>query len=378
MTPRLLLLNGLAILAVVIHHAAHTAPLPMFWWTFRYSPDAAVPNYDQFGTVTYYVLIAIMKLTFFAVPSFLFVSGFFISFISRGHHSTLSWKTIRVRIVQLLVPYLVWSLATFFINWLQSCLDDCTVNSLGQYIIILLTGRAQVPYWYFVLICQFYLLSPFIVALAKTHLRLLLLLTALAQVCGIMVIYLGLFVYVPPIAYVIFDGRLFPRDVIYFVFGIVAGLHLPVLKQWLARFKWFLLAVLIISAILSLIEAELIYRITGGGYNYLSHIRGGYTTVPMTLHIFMVILCFLAFENFNYPFSKTLYQLGPKSYGIYLLHMIVMQPTPKIFYHLTPWLLAYQTLYQPALIAISLGIPLLFMTLVAKSRMRGTYRYLFG
>ena len=378
MTRRLLLLNGLAILAVVCNHAAHTAPLAMFWWTFRYSPGTAVPNYDQFGTVTYYVLIAIMKLTLFAVPSFLFVSGFFVSFVSRGHQAKLSWKWVWVRIVGLLVPYLIWSIATFFINWLQSCLDNCAVNSLGHYIIVLLTGRAQDAYWYVVLICQFYLLSPLLVALAKTRLRLLLLIAVLAQVSGLIVVYLGLFVNLPDIAYVVFYGRLFPRDLIYFVFGIVAGFHLTVLQRWLARYRRFLLVVLVISAILSLIEAELIYRILGGGYDYLKHVSVGYLTVPMTLYIFMFILCFLAFDSVKYPFSKSLYELGPKSYGIYLLHPIVLQITSKIFYHLAPWLLRYQILYQPALITISLGIPLLLMTLVAKSRMRGIYRYLFG
>jgi surface polysaccharide O-acyltransferase-like enzyme len=378
MTRRLLLLNGLAILAVILNHAAHTAPLPMYWWTFRYSPGTAVPNYDQFGTVTYYVLIAAIKLTYFAVPSFLFVSGFFVSFIARGHQSALNLKTIGTTIARLLGPYLIWSLSTIFIHWLQSCLQDCTANSPNHYVKMLLTGEAHDAYWYVLLITQCYLLSPLLVALAKTHLRLLLLITALAHGVAIIVIYLGLFTDLPIIANVIIDGRFFLRDVIYFVFGIAAGFHLATLKQWLARFKWFLLVALAISAILSIVEAEFIYRILGGGYNYMTHIYGGNTTAPMTLYIFMFILCFLAFDNVNYPFSTALDQLGAKSYGIYLLHPFFIQLMPKIFYRIAPWLLAYQILYQPALVAVSLGIPFLFMTLVAKSRMRFMYRYLFG
>ena len=378
MTRRLLLLNGLAILAVVIQHAAHTFPLPMFWWTFRYIPGSVVPNYDQFGSVTYYVLIAIIKLSFVAVPSFLFVSGYFVSVVSRGHQAKVSWKWVRATILRLLVPYLIWSLATFLIDWLQSCLDVCTANSLGQYIIILLTGRAHAAYWYVLLVCQLYLLSPLLVILAKTRLRLLLIITILVHVCVLTVSYLKIFVNVP-IANFVFNDTLFFRDMIYFVFGIVAGLHLTVLKQWLARFKRFLLVALVISAILTLVEAEFLYRISGGGLNYLKHTLGGYFTVPMTMYIFMVILCFLAFDNVNYPFSKILFQqIGPKSYGIYLLHPFFIQFVPKIFYHLAPWLLAHQILYQPALITISLGIPILFMTLVEKSRMRSAYRYLFG
>ena len=148
----MLLLNGLAILAVVSNHAAHTGPLTMFWWTFRYIPGSVVPNYDQFGSVTYYALIAVIKLSSFAVPAFLFVSGYFVSVVSRGHQATVSWKWVRAAILHLLVPYLIWSLATFFINWFQSCLDECVVYSLDQYIKALLTGGAQNAYWYVLLI----------------------------------------------------------------------------------------------------------------------------------------------------------------------------------------------------------------------------------
>lgn len=377
MTRRLLLLNGFAILAVVCNHAAQQAFIAMFWWTHRYNPNTLIPNYDQFGTLTYYILIAILKLTFFAVPTFLFVSGFFISYTSRGQNS-LSWKMVLVRVANLLVPYVIWSLIIFFIDWLQSCFQDCKLSPFSLYLVKLGSGGASGSYWYIVLICQYFLLAPLLVSLAKTRLRLLLLLAILAQLGGLIMIYLGLFMRVPRIAYVVFDDKFFPRDMIYFVFGIVAGFHLPVFKQWATRFKWFLLLTLVISAILTLIEAEFIYRITGGGYDHLKHIRGGYTTVPMTVYAITFILCFLVFEEVPIPFPKLFHQLSLKSYGLYLVHPCIIELTPKIIYHLTPLLLAYQLLYQPVLIISGAGIPLLFMSFVAKSRMRGAYRYLFG
>ena len=99
----------------------------------------------------------------------------------------------------------------------------------------------------------------------------------------------------------------------------------------------------------------------------------------MTIYVFSFILCFFALERVDYPFSKTLSHLiGPKSYGIYLIHPIFIQLVPKIFYHVAPWLLASQLLYQPALIIISLGMPLLMMKLVEDSRVHGIYRYLFS
>ena len=378
-STRLLILNGLSILSVVASHAAHTAPLPMFWWTFRYLPGTEVPNYAQFGSLTYYVLVAVMKLTLFGLPCFLFISGFYVSVVSRSQKSSVGWQWVFTTIRRLLIPYIIWSLASFVINWLESCLDACTGQTLGQYVLMLLTGKAQAPYWYVVLICQFYLLSPWSVSLAKTHPKLLLSIGAFAYICGVTVVYLGLFVDVPEYLYLLPYGSFFPRDVIYFVSGIIFGFHLTSIQKWLARFKWYLLAILISSAIISLIEAEVIYRIQGGGYNYLHHVGTGNATLPMTIYVFSFILCFFALERVDYPFSKTLSHLiGPKSYGIYLIHPIFIQLVPKIFYHVAPWLLASQLLYQPALIIISLGMPLLMMKLVEDSRVHGIYRYLFS
>jgi len=351
----------------------------MFWWTFRYLPDAAIPNYDQFGSLTYYILIAIMKLSLFGLPCFLFISGFFVSVVSRSQKSSVSWQWVFTTVRRLLIPYLIWSLASFVINWLQSCLETCTSQTLSQYIAMLLTGKAQGPYWYVVLICQFYLLSPWLVSLAKTHPKLLLSTAAFAYLCGVMIIYIGLFVKLPAFLYLLPYGSFFPRDVIYFVLGIVFGFHLTAIQQWLARYKRHLLILLIISAILSLVEAEIVYRILGGGYDYLHHVGTGNATIPMMIYVISFILCFFAFEKVDYPFSKILsHQIGPKSYGIFLIHPIFIQLVPKIFYHIAPWLLASQTLYQPALIIISLGLPLLFMYLVGNSKVHRIYRYLFG
>jgi hypothetical protein len=378
-STRLLILNGLSILSVVASHAAHTAPLPMFWWTFRYLPGSEVPNYAQFGSLTYYVLVAIMKLTLFGLPCFLFISGFYVSVVSRSQKSSVSWQWVFTTIRRLLIPYLIWSLASFVIKWLESCLDACTGQTLGQYISMLLTGKAQGPYWYVVLICQFYLLSPWLVSLAKNHPKLLLFMGAFAYISGVIVVYLGLYFKIPGYLYLIPYGSYFPRDVIYFVLGIVFGFHLTAIQQWLARYKWHLLTLLILFAILSLVEAEIVYRILGGGYDYLHHVGTGNSTIPMMIYVIIFILCFFAFEKVDYPFSKILsHQIGPKSYGIFLIHPIFIQLVPKIFYHIAPWLLASQILYQPALIIISLGLPLVFMYLVENSKVHGIYRYLFG
>ncbi|MEW5958528.1 MAG: acyltransferase, partial [Chloroflexota bacterium] len=304
MVRRLLLLNGVAILAVAWNHAAWEGFIAMFWWTDLYRPGVTIPNYDQFNSLSFYGLIAAIQLSYFAVPSFLFVSGFFVAYTARGQQSTLSWKMVRVRVTNLLIPYVIWSLAIFFSDWLLSCFNVCELQSPSIYLIKLLTGQASGAYWYVTLICQLYLLSPWLVQLAKTRMWLLLLVAGLGHLGGMILGYLHFFenAQAPGLVYTIFDSFLFPQHLFYFVFGIVAGFHLPALKIWLSRLKWGLLAAVIISAILALIEARFVYQIKGGGLNYNNYFRGGDHTLPMTFYIITVILSFLAFEEFA-PFS---------------------------------------------------------------------------
>ena len=167
MYRRVFLLMGLAIIAVVCNHAAGWGYTAMFWWTDRYRP-VTVPNFDQMGSLPYYGLSLLKQLTVFAVPVFLFVSGFFISYASRGRKSGLGWKTARVRIVGLLLPFIIWSRSY------SSSMRRGMRYSPGEYLHRLVFGNATPAYWYIPVICQLYLLSPLLVPIAKTRWRLLL------------------------------------------------------------------------------------------------------------------------------------------------------------------------------------------------------------
>ena len=65
---------------VPLHHSTAYGLQAMFEWTNRYR-DVAVPNFDQLGTLPYYVLMFARQFDAFGVPAFLFVSGFFIAFM---------------------------------------------------------------------------------------------------------------------------------------------------------------------------------------------------------------------------------------------------------------------------------------------------------
>lgn len=377
MTRKLMLLNGLAIFAVVLNHSALSGLTAMFWWTDRYRAGVSIPNWDQFGNLSHYALIAMMKLSFFAVPSFLFVSGSFLAYTARGNTAGLNWKMVRTRVSALLIPYLIWSATQFVAEILISChRTGCEFSSPGTYLLRLISGDT---YWYVPLICQVFLLSPFLVKWAKDRWRLMLFLIILAQLSSIAISYLSDFsVPVPKILVVAFTGPFFLRDILYSVSGIIVGFHLTELKNWLAGVKWWLLGSVIIFAILTMLESEIIYRLTYTSFNENGHIRSGYHTIPMTFYIVSFILCFLAFDV-PAGLSKLLYQLGRNSYGIYMLQGVLIGFVfPKIIYHVAPPLLGYQIIYTLILVALVLSTSLWLINFIANSRLKGMCRYLFG
>ena len=186
MNKSLLTLSGLAILAVVMNHASHSGFIAMYWWTDRYLP-VTVPNYDQMGSLAYYGLVAAQKLAVFSVPAFLFITGMFLSYAAHGTQTHLTWVMVRRRILNLLIPYLIWSIVYFSVDFMIG-----NQKSLGEYILCLFTIRDSV-FFYIPLIMVYYIVSPFLAPLTKKHPRLLLGIGAMALPAGISSGYLPLF-----------------------------------------------------------------------------------------------------------------------------------------------------------------------------------------
>jgi membrane-bound acyltransferase YfiQ involved in biofilm formation len=372
MTRRVFLLMGLAILAVVWSHAAGWGQIAMFLWADRYRPVTG-PNFDQLGSLPSYVLSAIRQLTIWAVPAFLFVSGFFVAYADRGSQSGMSWKNVvRARIINLLLPYLIWSGVCF----IGDALGGVTYAPL-EYLKRLAVGRADGGgYFYVPLLCQFYLLSPLIAPLARTRWRLLLFVSALLQLVAFGLRYLDLFGARGPglrLMVQVTPSWSFFMWAFFFPFGIVCGLHIRQLKGWLARRKWSILVVTIILGLLAVVEPEVIYRTTASEWRFMRR------TIATSLYSVAFVLCFLAFDKVSVPFSGIVYWIGRRSYAIYLLHNKVMEFVARVIRQIAPWMLAQQVLLlKPVVFVFGLGVPLLFMALISRSLARRSYRYLFG
>ncbi len=147
---------------------------------------------------------------------------------------------------------------------------------------------------------------------------------------------------------------------------------MPSLKKSLDRYKWGLLGLVIVLIPIGMIEWELI--LSRSIHEWIA----AQNTLIDELYSFAFLLAFLAFDKTAIPFSKNISEIGSKSYGIYLIHSPVLEYTSRGIYHLAPWILGVQILYQPILVILGIGIPLALMKLVDRSPARRFYTYLFG
>jgi len=369
MIRRLLLLNGLAVLGVVLNHSLGWGYISMFWWTDQYQA-VTVPDFDQIGSVSYYVLRLIEQLIIFSIPAFLFVSGFFIAVATGRKRSHVPPKLIGTRILNLAIPFLLWS-----IIYLASSFVLGRTYAPLRYLELLVTGGATEAFYFVPLLIQLYLLSIVLVPLARKHWKALLVTALIIQMSVQLMRYPVILNWDMPLAerivrmtpYWFFPGHLF-----WFTFGIVAGFQLQDFKQWLTRYRWVFLALTLIMVPLGMIEWEVLLKLSGRDWMA--------QTLVLSDNLYAVgfLLAFLAFASVKLPYSKQLSNIGVKSYGIYLVHSLVLIWTAKLIYNLAPEILGHQIIFQPIMIVLGLGIPLLLMNLVQRTQARAYYQYTFG
>lgn len=368
MVRRLLYLNGIAILSVILFHATGQGFVAVFAWAHRYAPGAA--PYAQMGSPSYYALRLIEQVVVVAIPAFLFVSGFFMAVAAGRTRATVSWQTVFNRIKYLVAPYLVWTVVALVLALAQG-----KRFSIGDLVAILLTGRISPVLYYVPLLCQFYLLSPWLVRAARADWKLLLALAAALQIAVQLTPYptfWGLDLASKQQLLNLVPKWLFLARIFWFTLGIVVGFHLDLFKRALARVRWPLLVLTLILIPLGVAEWEIYVHLSG--VDWLAHRE----TLLDSVYALGFLGCFVAFDRARLPLEDAIGALGARSYGIYLTHALVMENIARVLYHAAPTLLAYQSLLQPILIVSGLGLPLLAMAIVRRMSVARFYVYLFG
>jgi peptidoglycan/LPS O-acetylase OafA/YrhL len=321
-------------------------------------------------------MTVLRKLTVFSVPAFLIVSGFFAAYSTRGRQTKSKvWESVKQRVKNLLIPYIIWSVAILAKDAMEG-----QVYSLSVYARTLLLGEAVPAYFYVPAICQLYLLAPFLTSTAKKHRKSLLFVSALVLLGFSSLWYLRLYSELAnqelPLVETFINllpGSVFVRWLFFFVLGILLGFYLKDFKSGILQRRWLLLTTTFLFAMLSVVEAEWVARVTDLDW------WPNPFTLPSILYAIALVLCFLAFGNPKMTWaSKQIIELGKASYGIYLLHTTVLEVGARALQKYLPNLLGSPLIFLTSIIMLAVGVPMLMMKVVAKSPVRKNYSYFFG
>jgi peptidoglycan/LPS O-acetylase OafA/YrhL len=369
MIKRLLMLNGLAIVCAVVNHAVVWELTAMFWWADRYMPTGG-DTATQLESWRFFSVRLIDQLVFPAVFAFLFISGYFIAVAAGRKQKTIPWRLVLQRVKFLLIPYLLWTAVILALNVLQR--QSYTPWDLLK---IVLLGGASPPYYYVILLVQLYVLSPLFVPLARDRWKTILLFTGLLQLITLVAHYLGLFHVslglLEPVMDLLRNWHLIGYA-FWFVLGTVVGFHLQDFRPGLFRWRRFLLIATLVTLVVGFVEWGAVQQLSGREWISPQII------VVNRLYVLFLLLTFLAFENMPIPFSSLFSKLGPKSYGIYLVHVIPLELAARLLYHIAPALLAYQIIFMPLLVLAGVSVPVIMMEVVNRSFIRQYYKYIFG
>lgn len=367
MKRQIVFLRGLAILAVVGHHATAWGFVAMFWWTHRYVPTS-VPDYSGMGSLSYWLLTALNQVALFSVPAFLFISGFSAVYSLGSGTWRGDWRVVRTRLGALIGPYVVWSLIVYSID---AALGQTLTPA--EYVVRLLTGEVIDAYYFVPMLAQFYVLSPLIVRAARSRPRLLLGIAIAIQAVTTIAPYVAAGAARPAHPLLDLPGWSALRWPAYYVLGTVVGARPRPILRSLSRCRTPLLACAAALALLTVAEADILWRWTAEW----DWAHGGFR-LSSTLYSLAFVLLALTWRVAPSPTTHAVERAGALSYGIYLMHPKALELGARAIYHLAPGLLARQIAFAVVLFAVPLAGCWLAMVLVARSPARRVYHVVFG
>lgn len=276
------ILRGLAIIGVILIHIT-----------------AESMNYMEATSISESIMIGINQISRFAVPIFLFLSGFGLTISNKANQKYFTF--LRIRISKIITLYLIWSILYFVL----------IKQSLNPFLFVkdFLTGGAHYHLYYVPLIIFFYFLYPLLLKIGKSNIGLVmvLLVSILSQI-GDQVVHAP------------FLNN--PQNVFNWVFYFVLGI-------WMANnFNEKLSKIRNRKSLILITFVLVLLGIYSETYLTIDEIGAAFATTTMRpsviLYSILFILFVFSFKWRNKSFNKILLVLSDKSYGMYLSHVFVL------------------------------------------------------
>jgi len=341
-------LSGIAMILIVLNHA------------IQLGIEYATPlGYIQPESISQDILWVLQALGSFAVPIFLYISGSFVAYAARGEPPRLTRKFLQSGLLHILIPYLLWSVIFYLVLYI----NRGNIFSLTEYGKNLIVGY---PFHFVPLLVFFYVLSPILVPIAKRLPWLLILGFLIYQLFLLNIKYPGTLGFEFPgwannFAIPILGGTMADWGVC-FPIGIVISLNMQKVRPWLLKLKWVFFSLAVISFLIALLDAREILNLQ----------------ITRFIGPILFLLVIPVIQRNSIPGVHRFEEVGKRSYGIYLTHLIILDTFFLLISKVFPVALKFSLIITPIALFLGLLIPITAMNFVSRSPFRKYYRYLFG
>lgn len=314
--------RGLAIIAVVAIHTFATC------FSRRYSIA---------GEWNFFFLVACRQLLNFAVPAFIFISGYWMA--KKPIRSLQDYRAFLIRrLTRVLIPYLFWS--SILLGYEAIKTHDIDVQ---QIIFKLLTGTAISPYFFIILIAQLYVITPLLHYVNRKPYGLILVL--IVNVISLLLRYLSKLhfnYWFPSISP-------FYSWIIFYEIGLLVGRSDN--KIFAAKkVRFFILPALLVSLLASELEGMILLL----KYNILDFAVSA-VKYSSFLYSICIIIAFLHLRKHLSQRPEFLVTIGNYSFGIYLIHIPVLHQVANLVQK-SSTIYSFQPLYQFIVVLITISI----------------------
>jgi len=319
--------RGVAIIAVV---AIHSWRCPTTGW------------WNPFFIVTYRQLLN------FAVPVFVFISGYWLS--KKQIKSLHDYKTFLIRrLSRVLIPYLFWSLV--LIGYEAAKTHDVDVYRI---ILKLLTGGVVKGYFFIILITQLYIITPLLQYINSKSYGLILVL--IFNTLSLLVLYLSrvfnVIGYVPA-------ALPFYSWVVFYEIGLLLGggarkISVP------KNMRYFILPAVFVTLLISGLETSILLS----KYNNLAFANSA-VKYSSFLYSVCIIAGFLFLRERVRYWPKLLVTIGNYSFGIYLIHILILDKVVN-FVQKANIIYSFTILYELVVVSITIAICIILISITRK------------
>jgi len=268
----------------------------------------------------------------FSVPLFLSISGYFI--VKKSIKSSKEYAVfLKKQIPKVYIPCIFWSLIGFLL-----AVFLFGRSSLYEFF-NLITFQTFGPYYFIALIIQYYIFLPVLIKFSNMKGFIITIIISLSTTILIFYIRYYTTIALPLIIY----AGLFPTWIVFFVYGLYLGLegNIPISNKWL-------IFAILISYAFSCVESYYLY-------SQFNQAGDAVTAVKPTSFIYSLFMISFLFKNVDLINMTFLKYLGEISFGIYLLHIIILRIASKVLNSVS-FIFNTQLLYQFGLVFFTLLI----------------------